>query len=91
MFGPVAKAQLTRDKIDSEFRKLVKYFSSVESGSFTHSEFINSQGNTNFYVLYYTVKLPDDSEFGGLGTLKVTVAVQGGEFQIYGIRLNAGS
>jgi hypothetical protein len=89
MFGPVAKAQLTREKIDSEFKKLVKYFHSVEGGTFTHSELINTQGNTSIYLLYYTVKLPDDSEFGNSGTLKVTVAVQSGEYQIYGIRLNA--
>lgn len=89
MFGPVAKAQIAREEMDSEFKKLVKYFSSVQSGGFTHSELAYTQGNTNVYVLYYTVKLPEESEFGSLGTLKITVAVQGDEFQVYGIRLNA--
>ncbi|MBQ0784414.1 MAG: hypothetical protein KBT66_09305 [Amphritea sp.] len=90
MFGPAAKAQFTKDSADLEFQKLTKFFHSVESGAFTHSELTGTKGNTNIYVLYYVVKLAESSEFGTSGTLKITVAVQGGEYQVYGIRLNAG-
>lgn len=90
MFGPAAKAQFSKEEAASEFSKLAKYFHSVESGAFNYSELAGTQGNTKIYVLYYVVKLPDDSEFGTTGTLKITVAVQGGAYQVYGIRLNAG-
>lgn len=90
MFGPAAKAQFTKESAESEFRKLTKFFHSVENGGFTHSELAGTQGNTNIYVLYYAVMLSERSEFGTSGTLKITVAVQGGEYQVYGIMLNAG-
>lgn len=90
MFGPAAKAHFTKESAKTEFQKLTKFFHSVESGGFTHSELAGTQGNTNIYVLYYAVKLSESSEFGTSGTLKITIAVQGGEYQIYGIRLNAG-
>lgn len=90
MFGPAAKAQFTKETAFAEFVKLTKFFHSVESGAFTHSELAGTKGNTNFYVLYYVVKLHENSEFGTSGTLKITVAVQGSEYQVYGIRLNAG-
>lgn len=90
MFGPVAKAQVEKEVVISEFGKLVKYFHSVEDGSFSHSELASTQGNTSIYVLHYAVKLSEESEFAS-GTLKITVAVQGSEFQVYGIRLNAGT
>jgi len=90
MFGPTAKIQVSKEKSTSEFKKLLKYFHSVKSGGFTHSELVDTQGNTNIYVLHYAVKLSELSEFGTKGTLRVTVAVQGSEYQVYGIRLNAG-
>ncbi len=90
MFGPSAKAQITKESAEKEFEKLTKFFHSVESGGFNHSELAGSQGNTNFYTLNYLVKLPKSSEFGTKGILKITVAIQGGDYQVYGIRLNAG-
>ena len=91
MFGPVAKAQVTKETATKELKKLVNYFHSVESGVYTYSELVGSQGNTNIYMMYYTVKLSEKSEFGTKGTLKVTIAVQENEYQIYGILLNAES
>ena len=91
MFGPVAKAQFTKEAAQKEFQKLVKFFHSVESGVYTHSEFVNSKGNTNIYNMYYTVKLSDKSEFGTKGTLKITIALQGTEYQLYSIHLNSES
>lgn len=88
MFGPVARAQIPREDMDVEFGKLAKFFHSVESGSFSFAEFSGQQGSTTVYVLNYTVNLSEKSEFGQIGTLKVTIAIDGSEYQIYGIRLN---
>lgn len=91
MFGPAAKTQISKESSDIELKKLAKFFKAVDSGAFTHSELAGTQGNTTIYVLYYAVKLPESSEFATTGTLKITVAVQGSEYQVYGIRLNAGA
>ncbi|WNC67827.1 hypothetical protein RI845_15025 [Thalassotalea nanhaiensis] len=88
MFGPVAKAQIPRKDMDVEFGKLTKYFHSVESGSFSFAEFSGQQGSSTVYVLNYTVNLSEKSDFGEIGTLKITIAIDGNEYQIYGIRLN---
>jgi hypothetical protein len=88
MFGPVAKAQIPRKDMDVEFSKLTKLFHSVDSGSFSFAEFSGQQGSTTVYVLNYTVSLSEKSDFGKIGTLKVSIAIEGNEYQIYGIRLN---
>ena len=89
MFGPVAKAQMPRKDMDVEFGKLAKFFHSVESGTFSFAEFSGQQGSTTIYVLNYTVNLSDKSEFGQIGTLKITIAIDSNEYQIYGIHLNS--
>jgi len=91
MFGPVTKAQLTKETVTKELEKLVDYFHSIESGAYAYSELVGSQGSTNIFTMYYSVKLSEKSQFGTKGTLKVTVAVQGNEYQIYGIHLNSES
>lgn len=90
LLGPVAQAEVSREAVDREFKKLIKFFHSVEGGAYSHSELVGSKGNTNIYVLNYSVKLPDRSEFGTQGTLTITLAVQNEGYQVYGIRLNAG-
>ncbi len=89
LFGPVAKAQISKEQSDDEFKKLVKFMHSVERGAYTHSEFLDYRGNTTIYTMNYSVKLSDKCEFGTNGILKITIAVQGTEYQIYGIHLNA--
>ncbi|WP_153304337.1 hypothetical protein [Desulfosudis oleivorans] len=91
MFGPVAKAEVLKEASVKEFKRMVDYFHSIESGVYIYSELLGSRGNTNIYTMYYSVNLSEKSEFGTKGTLKVTIAVQGNEYQIYGIRLNAES
>ncbi len=88
MLGEVAKAQLTKEDAYSTFEKLVKYFHSIEDGAYTHTELIQTQGNTSVYKLHYSVKLSEKSELGTKGNLKVTIGVQGEEFQIYGVRMD---
>ncbi len=90
MFGPTAQLQFSRESAQAEFEKLAKFFHSVERGSFSYSEHAGKQGNLDLYVLYYIVQLSEKSEFGTKGTLKVSVAVEGADYQIYGIFLNAG-
>lgn len=90
MLGPVAQAEVSRETVDKEFNKLIKFFHSVKGGAYSHSELVGSKGNTNIYVLNYSVKLPESSEFGTQGTLTITLAVQNDGYQVYGIRLNAG-
>jgi len=91
MFGAAAQARFSKEASDQEFEKLKKFFHSVEDGGFSHSEFLGAQGDTNVYVLNYVVKLAETSEFGTKGTLKVTLAVHGDQYEIYGIRLNGGT
>ncbi len=90
LFGAGAKAQFSKDEAYVEFKKLNNFFHSVEEGAYTHSELAGAKGNTNYYVMYYAVKLSEKSEFGTKGILKVTIAVQDSNYQIYGIRLSAG-
>lgn len=90
MFGHAAKAQFTKESADKEFEKMIKWFHSVEGGAYTHSELAGTQGNTNIYVMHYAVTLSDKSDFGTAGTLRITLAVQGSEYQVHGIHLNAG-
>lgn len=90
MLGQAAKAQISKEAASLEFRKLTKFFGSIENGGFSHSELVGTQGNTNIYVLYYPVTLPKDSEFGESATLNITLAVQSNDYQVYGFRLHAG-
>jgi len=91
MFGPAAKAQVTRESMDEQFNKLIKFFGAIEDGAFTHSELAKTQGSSKVYVLYYTVKLSKESQFGSTGNLRVTLAVQNNDFEVYGIYLNSDS
>ncbi|GAA0853899.1 hypothetical protein [Aliiglaciecola litoralis] len=90
MFSPAAKAQFSKQKSDETFTKLITYFRSVRDGAFTHSEFVGANGDTKHFVLHYALKLDENSDFSQTGTLKVTIAVRGTEFEIYGIHMNAG-
>ncbi|NQZ89509.1 MAG: hypothetical protein HRT54_18190 [Colwellia sp.] len=91
MFGPVAKAQIPRENMDKEFGKLSKFFHSVKSGTFSFAEFSGQQGSSTIYVLNYTVKLSEKSDFGGIGELKIIISIDGDSYQVYGIRLNGSS
>lgn len=88
MFGPVAKAQLEKEGVTKEFTKLTTLFHGLQSGTFSFSEFAGQQGSATYYVLNYTVKLSEKSDFGVIGDLKITVAIDGDHYQVYGILLN---
>lgn len=90
MLGSVAKTQLSKERVESEMKKLTKYFHKIEDGAFYHSKFVEQQGQTKVYVLNYKVRLPDDCEFGQSGTLEITIAVEADFYQIYGVFLRAG-
>ena len=90
MFGPVAQSQLSEEQMLIEFKKMTKFFGNVESGSFKFAEFSSQHGSSLVYILNYNVRLSDKSEFGENGDLKITIAVEGDDFQVYGIRLNGG-
>ena len=91
MFGPVAKAQISRTDIEEQFGKLIKFFGSINGGAYTHSQLTDSSGNTSIYILFYSVKLSEKSEFGKKGILKITISVTDDEYQVYGIHLIADS
>lgn len=90
MFGPVVKAQLSREEAAAKFESIFNMFGSIEGGAYVHSELESTQGDTKVFTLFYTVGLSDTQEFGNKGTLKVTVATQGSEYQIYRFVLHAG-
>lgn len=90
ILGSSAKAQISKESALKEFEKLIKYFHSIESGSYTHSELIRTKGDTSIYLMCYDVKLSEKSEFGRSATLKISLAVKGNEYQVYGFRINAG-
>ncbi|MCL1036277.1 DUF3887 domain-containing protein [Shewanella submarina] len=89
IFGPAAKAQISKEKSNEAMRKMVDYFDSIFTAAYTHSEKLSQNGDTQYLTLYYTVKLSERSKFGQSGTLKVTLAVRGNEYEIYGFRINA--
>jgi len=90
MFGPVVKAQLSKEEAAAKFEVIFNMFGSIEGGAYVHSELESTQGDTKVFTLFYTVGLSDTQEFGNKGTLKVTVATQGSEYQIYRLVLHAG-
>lgn len=90
MLGPLAQTKVPRDKVETEFRKLIRYFKSIESGAFSHLETLDNQGNTKLYVLNYSVRLSAQSEFGQEGQLRMTVLLRDGQVEVYGIRLTSG-
>ncbi len=90
LMGPIARAQYPYEKAEEDFPKLIKFFHSVESGTFTYSELVKSQGDTNIYNLNYTVVLSEKSELGRNGNLRITILIQGDDHQVYGFHLNAG-
>ena len=87
MFGSVAKAQIPREKMDVEFKKLTNIFHSIEDGSYNYAEFLQRQGGTTVYILHYAVQLSEQSTIGNTGNLKIMIAIEGNNYQIYGIRL----
>jgi len=88
MFGSSAKAQFTKETADTEFKKLQKYFKSVKDGTYTYTELAGTQGNTKIYNVYYAVSFPEPDALAKSGKLKITLAVQAQDWQIYGIRLD---
>lgn len=88
MFGPAAQAQISREDIVKNFGNLINYFGSIEGGAYTHAELSETIGNTSVYILHYKVKLSKESKFGATGDLRITIAVQEDDYQIYGIHLN---
>lgn len=89
MFGPLAQAQVSEEEVKKQFIKLNDLFGTVKDGAFSHSEFVGKQGSKKVYALNYVVKIPD-SDFTNKGTLKVTVGVEGSDYEIYGIHLTGG-
>jgi hypothetical protein len=90
MLGPAAQAQVSEDAVETRFEKLAELFDSIETGAFSHSLLVGTQGNTRIYQLYYELKLSEDSEFGEQGTLQITLAIEGEDYQIYDLSLQAG-
>jgi hypothetical protein len=89
MFSPAAKARIDKNDIIKELQKLKKAFYSVSGGGFSHFEYVRSMGGADVYTLFYNVRLSELSDFGPAGELKITIAVQGSRFQVYGIRLSS--
>ena len=90
ILGPAVQARFSKEESFKTFEKLSDYFDSIESGAYSHSEFLGENGDARNYMLYYTIKLSDKSKFGNSGTLKVTIVVRGSEYEVYGLRINAG-
>jgi hypothetical protein len=91
MLGPAAQAQISEEALETRFEKLAELFDSIEEGAFSHSLLVGTQGNTRIYQLYYELKLSEDSELGEQGTLQITLAIEGEDYQIYDLALQAGS
>lgn len=89
MLGPAAQAQVSEEAFVNRFEKLAELFDEVEEGAFSHSLLVGTQGNTRIYQLYYELKLSEDSELGEQGTLQITLAIEGEDYQIYDLALQA--
>lgn len=91
MLGPSAQAQVEEKALAARFEKLAELFDSIESGAYSHSLLVGTQGSTRIYQLYYGLKLSEDSELGGEGTLQITLAIEGEDYQIYDLSLQVGA
>lgn len=91
MLGPAARAQVDERALESRFEKLADLFDSIEDGAYSHSLLVGTQGATRIYQLYYDLKLSEDSELGHEGTLQITLAIEGEDYQIYDLTLQVGA
>jgi hypothetical protein len=91
MLGPAARSQVDEDTLESRFEKLAELFDSIESGTYSHSLLVGTQGSTRIYQLYYSLRLSEDSELGPEGTLQITLAIEGEDYQIYDLSLQLGA
>jgi hypothetical protein len=91
MLGPSARAQVSERVLESRFEKLADLFDSIEGGAYSHSLLVGMQGATRIYQLYYGLRLSGKSELGPEGTLQITLAIEGEDYQIYDLSLLAGA
>lgn len=91
MLGPSAQAQVDEDALQNRFEKLADLFDSIEAGTYSHSLLVGTQGATRIYQLYYRLKLSEDSELGDLGTLQITLEIEGEDYQIHDLSLQVGA
>lgn len=90
MLGPLAKRKVDKATIKTEFEKLIRYFKRIESGTYTHSDRIESQDEFQAVTLNYRVRLSEKSEFGQKGSLKISLIIRNDHTEVYGIRLTSG-
>ena len=88
MLGPIAKLQTTKEDMGKEFGKLTKYFDSVNSGAFRFAEFSTQKGSRVIYVLNYSLKFSGKSNAKGTAKLKITIAIDGNNYQVYGLNVD---
>ncbi|MCV2886458.1 DUF3887 domain-containing protein [Aestuariibacter sp. AA17] len=89
LFSDSSKAQIDKKDILKTMDELVEYFDSIIQGGFSHSEFLGHQGDTKQFRLVYPVKFSENSKFGTSGKLYVTLAVRGGEHEVWGFNLRS--
>jgi len=87
LFGEEAKGQFSQQQLEQKFKKFIELFHAIDDGEFSYSEAGRNKGSTQTYILYYSLKFSEQSEIGRTGILKITLAVDGPSYQIYGIRL----
>ncbi|MCP4050891.1 MAG: hypothetical protein GY730_09330 [bacterium] len=91
MLGPTARAQLNSVEFVKQMNKFFSFVNIVESGAYSHSEFLESKGSTRIYALHYLLRYSEESQIGEKGKLKIIIAVEDEKYQIYGFRFSDAS
>lgn len=78
--------QVPKDQFDTDFKKLVEWFGTIEDGAYSHYVFLGSQAGQNGYQLIYHVRT-SGKQFTK-ATLLINLTGTSSEHHVVGFRLN---
>lgn len=88
-FDPLAKAQFTRQQLDSQMEKLSSLLGRVENCAYSHATAAGNQNGRDYYVLHFKVGL-SGGPFAS-GDLTLSVSRTTGGLGLFGFFLNGRS
>jgi hypothetical protein len=86
LFDEFARGQLSEADAIAQLEKLRALFGPILSGSYSHYEFVGSQGERSFFNLFYNVTLSSSQFPRGQATVAITSIGNG--FGLIGFRIN---
>jgi hypothetical protein len=91
VFSEFARAQMKKEDIKKNFDSLQQVFGDISKTTYSHYEFSGQQGNVKYFTLHYIAELQEESRFGKLGKLKITISWDRAEYGIVSAYLHAGT